>query len=290
MPHGRSFMHDLPRDPSRVDELLRGPTSAALLGLASTLGLTVSDLGDARTAFAVAIEAARIVNPWAVDDFASQLAAVVADAARLRPLADEIAYASVTAWWWESPDLEAQHAVLSRREGRDRVRAAPDPGIGRWELYAQMPYDAIVTSTIRGGTSSLCAAIAAPLEDYDDVEWVTLCKALVPVGVPVFSIHGPRDWHELCLASPVYVTDNPLHVRAMTPDWVDVARRFSAVHISFGGWLSTRWRVNESAGHTSLLWTWNNEQTIWLRRIVTLTEPRPFLASDHVPMLPTRDE
>jgi hypothetical protein len=89
--------------------------------------------------------------------------------------------------------------------------------------------------------------------------------------VKVYEIDGAMAWHELCArypsvgksdsATPDFSQDDG----RLTPDWPAVAIDWDAVHMSFGGLLlSEQVRVESGVGWT-YQWSWNIEQTMWLR-------------------------
>ena len=87
----------------------------------------------------------------------------------------------------------------------------------------------------------------------------------------MFEIHGPADWHELCVQYPAkYTKDSRL-----VPNWGAVAEEWDGVHLSFGGFLTAEQNRHESAAGWTMLDFWHAEQTYWLRALKTETERQP---------------
>ena len=121
--------------------------------------------------------------------------------------------------------------------------------------------------------TSLLAAIEEGAGDVSvGYQAPTACWWLKPgAGVKGYEIDGARAWHELCVRYPAAgISDSatPDFSRddgRLTPDWPAVAIDWDAVHMSFGGLLlSEQVRVESAAGWTCQ-WSWNIEQTMWLR-------------------------
>ena len=53
----------------------------------------------------------------------------------------------------------------------------------------------------------------------------------------------------------------------VAPDWVAVRREWDGVHLSFGGLLAASLVPLGRAGERTALWTWECEQTCWLRDV-----------------------
>ncbi|GAA3733787.1 hypothetical protein [Salinactinospora qingdaonensis] len=61
------------------------------------------------------------------------------------------------------------------------------------------------------------------------------------------------------------------------PDWSAMARDWDGVHLTFAGLLSAYHVHLTRQGWTSTLWTWETEQTLWLRDVFThRREPPPL--------------
>jgi hypothetical protein len=81
----------------------------------------------------------------------------------------------------------------------------------------------------------------------------------------VFKIHGPSDWHNLCVRYPSKYTEDS----RLAPNWGAVAEEWDGVHLSFGGLLTAKQNRHEAAAGWKAGWTmldfWHAEQTYWLR-------------------------
>ena len=111
----------------------------------------------------------------------------------------------------------------------------PENPPGGWERYAQKPRGNQTTSTLYGPylTSKLLA--------YDQRVGDHLCQ--FPLAwwsvrfledVRVFEIHGPSDWHDLCLSYPSRHTEDD----RLVPNWGAVSEEWDGVHLSLGGLLT----------------------------------------------------
>ena len=76
----------------------------------------------------------------------------------------------------------------------------------------------------------------------------------------------------------------------VAPDWVSVAAEWDGVHVGFGGLLAAGLRPLGPVGERTTLWSWECEQTVWVRDALTdraalpaLTGP-PSLAHEVPPL------
>ncbi|UER54425.1 hypothetical protein HJG43_07620 [Kineosporiaceae bacterium SCSIO 59966] len=85
----------------------------------------------------------------------------------------------------------------------------------------------------------------------------------------VLELHEPKHWRDLCLQFPLRSAPGEPLPGGLTPDWTAVATTWDAVHLSFFGFLASACvRVGDGLHH-SMLWTWDGEQTLWLRQKFT---------------------
>jgi hypothetical protein len=181
-------------------------------------------------------------------------------------LAGDLLADSRTAWWW---------APLDRRQIAVGGPADPDhvPTIAwsAWAEYGQRPHPRLVTSTSYEGGSGMHAALAAQTGDLDPEYPLWQVELTVAPGARVFEVRAAEDWRALALAHPVHkapdqVSSDPAGLESdVAPDWVSVARQWDAVHLGFGGLLAASLRPLGPAGARTTLWTWECEQTVWLR-------------------------
>ena len=186
-----------------------------------------------------------------------------------------------TEWWFHDVDLDRQ-AWLSIQGTPDEFtygtppnttswRQPKNPSRG-WELYAQKPRGNQTTSTLYGPylTSKLLA--------YDERVGDHQCRFPLawwavhfPKGVRVFEIHGPSDWHNLCVRYPARGKEDD----RLVPNWGAVSEEWDGVHLSLGGLLTSEQNKYESPDGWTMLDSWHSEQTYWLHGMKTETKRRP---------------
>ena len=186
-----------------------------------------------------------------------------------------------TACWFDDIDLNAQgwlsvHGTLDKfiygtppnTEGWCRPE---NPSKG-WERYAQKPHSNQITSTLYG------PCLTSEILAYDERVGDYLCA--FPLAwwfmrfledVRVFEIHGPADWHDLCVRYPARGTQDD----RLVPNWGTAAEEWDGVHLSFGGLLTTEQARYESESGWTMLESWHAEQTYWLRALKTETKRQP---------------
>ena len=185
------------------------------------------------------------------------------------------------AWWFDDIDLQAQawvsiHGTLDKfiygTPPDTMAWQQPENPSRRWECYAQKPYGNQITSTLYG------LHLTSKLIAYDERVGDYMCE--FPLAwwsmrfleeVRVFEIHGPADWHNLCVRYPAKGTEDD----RLVPNWGAVAEDWDGVHLSLGGLLTTEQNRYESAAGWSMLDSWHAEQTYWLRALKTETERQP---------------
>ena len=89
--------------------------------------------------------------------------------------------------------------------------------------------------------------------------------------VRVFEVHGPADWHDLCVRYPAKGTEDD----RLVPNWEAVSEEWDGVHLSLGGLLTAEQNRYESAAGWTMLDSWHAEQSYWLRALKTETERQP---------------
>ena len=183
-----------------------------------------------------------------------------------------------TGWWFDHLDL--LHQVWIGHEGKlpitsawDKPGSPPDGG----EVYAQKPTGLQYTSTLAGGLTSLF--VAYDNRTCDLIAWPTPlpCWELqIQSDVKVYEIQGPEDWHELCLRYPAAGTNaQGRNDGRLTPDWGAAATDWNAVHLSFGGLLTSLQVKNESAEGWSMLTFQDAETTYWLNNVTSIARRLP---------------
>ena len=264
---------------TRIEELLNSLVGCAFLVMLDETGLSPEDLRDPRVSLRMAADSADFVFRYGPDY--ELLSSELPTLARKKVTqARAVIEHPGTAWWFNDIDLHAQTWISIHGTPDKFIYGTPPDTMAwhqpqnpsrRWELYAQKPLGNQTTSTQYGPhlTSKLIA--------YD--RWVGDHHCQFPLAwwslrllekVRVFEIHGPSDWHNLCVRYPVEDREGRL-----VPNWGAVAEEWDGVHLSFGGLLTAEQnRYESSAGWTTLDF-WQAEQTYWLRALRTETERQP---------------
>ena len=265
---------------TRVDNLLNSIVGCAFVVAIDETGLTPEDVADPKTGLQMAAACVDSVFKYRSDyDLVAPGVLTLAreKVAQARALIEH----PDTAWWFDDVDPRAQ-AWLSVHGTLDKFiyGIPPDTLAWRqpknpprdWELYAQKPYGNQITSTLYGPylTSKLLA--------YEDRVGDYLCE--FPLAwwsirfledVRVFEIHGPSDWHDLCVRYPARDTEDD----RLVPNWGAASEEWDGVHLSLGGLLTAEQNRYESPAGWTMLDTWHAEQTFWLRALKTRTKRRP---------------
>ncbi len=116
-------------------------------------------------------------------------------------------------------------------------------------------------------------------------------------ALPVATIHRPSDWADLIAEHPLKATphqagwslpnkhpefrsDHPLfelenqhavvwsHSRHLVPDWNSVATKYSGVHLSWAGWMTSEGYVHvDNTDTVTMLRYWFSDRTFWLHDV-----------------------
>jgi hypothetical protein len=219
---------------------------------------------------------------WQEPDGYDALAAHPAVRAALRPVAEHVAAAPSTNWWWSAPDLTDQWTVTwgedatpfpgmppekrasnlrgwsaHVREGEqrdsgflERRRPVKNAVGGEWW---SMPLWCVPTSTRRWpGTEDPTGALF--IEDRDEDDFCAT-RFTPPPDARILEIAGADDWAALCRDFPLEVTwshrrewwevtgrDSREAGPWLIPDWPRVAERWDAVHLTVAGYLAAATR------------------------------------------------
>lgn len=218
---------------TRAGDLLNSIVGCAFVVALDESGLSPDDVADPNVALRVAAACAEEVFRFRSDyDLTAPrvLALARGKAAQARALIDHPG----AAWWFDDVDLRAQ-AWLSIHGTPDKfiygtppdtmAWRRPDNPSRLWERYAQKPLGNQSTSTLYGPylTSELVACDER-VGDY-------LCR--FPLAwwsmrffedVRVFEIHGPSDWHDLCVRYTARGTED----NRLVPNWGAVSEEWTA--------------------------------------------------------------
>jgi len=243
-------------------------------------GLSPEDLADPKVSLWLAGKAADSVEIFRDDH--DQIAAELPALAREQAdQAREIIVHPGTAWWFNDIDLNAQAWLSIEGTLINFIYGTPPNTLGwerpanpsqRWERYAQKPYGNQSTSTLYG--PHLTSELVGRHDRVGDymcefpLAWWTISFM---EEVRVFEIHGPADWHDLCVRYPAKGTEDD----RLVPNWGEAAEEWDGAHLSLGGLLTAEQNRYESAAGWTMLNFWHAEQTYWLRALKTETERQP---------------
>ena len=265
---------------TRVDDLLNSITGCALVVVLDESGLTPEDVADPKASLPLAAWCADYVDVHSGDH--NLIAPGVLDLARGKEAqARALIEHPGTAWWFDDLDPQRQ-AWLSIHGTLDKFIYGTPPDTmawhrpenpsRRWERYAQKPYGNQSTSTLYGPhlTSELVAYYGRVGDYYCEFPLAWWSMRFLE-DVRVFEIHGPSDWHELCVRYPARGTQDD----RLVPNWGAVSEEWDGVHLSLGGLLTAEQNRYESAAGWTMLDVWQAEQTRWLRALKTETKRMP---------------
>ena len=265
---------------TRADDLLNSIVGCAFVVALDESGLTPDDVADPKAALPMVAACADEVFRFR-SDYDLVAPGVRALAREKVPQARALIEHPGAAWWFDDVDLRAQ-AWLSIHGTPDKFiyGTPPDTMAWRrpenpsrpWERYAQKPLGNQSTSTLYGPclTSELVARderVGDYLCEFPLAWW----SVRFPEEVRVFEVHGPSDWHDLCVRYPARGTEDD----RLVPSWGAVSEQWDGVHLSLGGLLTAEQNRYESSAGWTLLDAWHAEQTYWLCALRTETERRP---------------
>ena len=269
-----------------VEDMVNCPVGAAFLSLVDT-NLTVAQAVTPRASFALAAQAVSYANPHA-SNHAKMLERSHRLGARLRDLAREL-LSHPDAVWWSAPYEGTQlwmgygdhpNAPIELDDQRDAKEI-------RWETHAQRPLDCQMTSRMLDGLANLDFVARGAGSGGDWMPDRLWRAPIEPIeGARVLEVGSPADWHRLCVdyPSPMLTSrDSPAGEGDLAPHWEAVGREWDGVHLTFLGLLTTPFVRTNSADGASMLWSWDSEGTLWLRR----SPLRPAL--DPIPLADAED-
>ena len=270
----------MPRHSTRAEQLLNSLVGCAFLVLLDESGITPDDVADPAVSLHVAASSAEFVNINDQDyDVVSR--GVTSLARGKAELAHKLIENPGTAWWFNDLDLDAQ-AWLSIQGTLGSFMYGIPPNVsefrrpqnpsGGWERYAQKPFGNQDTSTLYAPfLTSTLVACEERVGDYRCDFPLAWWSVRVLEEVRVFEIHGPSDWHELCVRYPARGREDD----RLVPNWGAVSEEWDGVHLSLGGLLTTEQNRYESPEGWSMLDSWHAETTYWLQSIEAEVERQP---------------
>ena len=269
----------------RVEAILNSPIGCEFLSIAAAEGLSSDAIVAPRNALWLAAFATEEMTRWSPDHDAN-VEHALGQGERSAPLAHSVLQHPGSAWWFESLDLDHQVWIEHGKEPFcvepldgpldtttwQRPRTPPD----WWERYAQKPKGLQYTSTLHGENASLLVGYDHGVGDLISYFPIKCWSLAVTPAVRVYEIHGPKDWHDLCVSYPAKGgQDNGQDGEWLVPDWGAAARDWDGVHLSLGGLLTAEQVRHESPAGWSKLDAWHAEQTFWLGPIAARTKRLP---------------
>ncbi len=265
------------------DELLASPLASAFFLLAGQERLPAGLVCRPAVADALLAGAALRLNPWTPYAAAAR-AEVLARAPEARQLAAEVLADPRSAWWW-TPVGGRQLAVGGPADPPQVPTVASSP----WAEYGQRPYPRLLTSSPydagEQALSGMHSALAAGTGDLDPDYPLWQQELTVTPDARVLEVRSAEDWRELALAFPVrkaadHANPDPDGLECdLAPDWTAVARDWDGVHVGFGGLLAAALRPLGPVGERTVLWSWECEQTVWVREAFSARAPLPPLTT-----------
>ncbi len=246
-----------------VDDLEAAPAARVFVGLVAGAHDPLAVAASPALATRLAARTRLLLDPWSYD-----LAQVVGESrgviGRHRILVQDILDYPNTTWWWDPLDRREQVWLSSSADAT--LALAPRRSDVRWEAYAQRPRNWLVTSTSVGpGRCALDEILEMNLGDWDPPRPPERRELLIDEAAGVFEIRSASDWCRLVDRYPTPpAVEAPLGP-CVSVDWTAAGEDWDGVHLSFGGMLLSHLVSTEVSGGESYLWSWDCEQTLWLR-------------------------
>ena len=277
----RSASLDSATPDEKAAAMMRSPLGRAFATIVGQSGMSARDLAVPETSVWLCVDASDDVEVWRGDRDEIR-AYLESEAENHEAFLQEILSQPSTSWWFEPMDRERQ--VWVSRDGKPPSKdslVTPSEPPRPWERYALKPIGGMFTSTMIGDISPMAATIdfgVGDLRPWYGKPPYAIWRMEVDPSAYVFEIHGPDDWHTLCVNYPAegnsgrHATNEPDFSRdpgKLVPDWSQVARDWDAVHLSFGGYLTSEQVRVESEHGWTYHWAWEHEATLWLRWMFT---------------------
>ena len=313
-PRGRDVCGQVAQLAGPTLELPQDPTDAAAtrLLLEQLAGLDVTPIASLTDPVVLidplgaSVDSARYwQEPYERDELLADPRVVSA----LEPVAQALAAAPATHWWWSPLDPGGQSIVRwleRRRKTADRPQldgasarlqqwrrdtlAAEDQAARDWPAaydarcsgsWWSTPVHADITTTSR----RLDRLVSVQLELVEDGMGWGRARVAPVAALPdrrVFEIVAPSDWTDLVEAYPLDVDRSRRHDwwRAtggtgpwQIPDWAAVGRDYDAVHLTVLGYLANAGRALRTRRGQTLLAGFDPDLTYWLTDSLRQTSP-----------------
>jgi hypothetical protein len=226
----------------------------------------------------------------------------------LRPPAETLVSSPAARWWWDDlsrldqryaehtrdgvngrngpprdDQVDAQVAMVvealrhDEAEARRRYATPKDSPPNLSGMWWSCPIPGTCTSR---PVPPLPAVHLACAEDSSG-EPVAVWSLRITPSATVFEVREPADWGRLVEIAPLDVTMSRLGDRRRwtgregpfyLPDWSVVAEHFDGVHLTVGGYLTTRSVPVPVADGASVLAGWDPDTTFWLHDVTEAVE------------------
>ena len=268
----------------RADAMLESPLGCGFLLAAAASGLSPAEITAPQNSLYLCAYASRDIEVWQ-GDYQRIRTEILRHGQKHRDLAISILEQPAANAWFGPLDKSQQVCVPREKQTPDAASfVAPAATLSGWERYAEKILDGTFTSTLvdgAGGVASIHVGIDEKVADiglgFQPAPYAAW-KLVVEPGATVLEIDGPRAWHDLCARYPAcgsserQTPDFSGDEGRIVPDWGAIAHDWDGVHLTFGGLLAAEQvRVQSPAGWT-YHWSWNVEQTLWLRWVFTSVE------------------
>ena len=266
-----------------LDSMMTSPVGRAFATVGARSGMSPEDLAVPQTSVWLCAAASDEIEVWR-GDRNDLLVYLDKESPKHREFLRDVMKQDGASWWFEPLDRDRQIWVSDDGSlpERESLIVPSEPSDG-WELYAQKTKGGLFTSTLIGDTSPMSAAICSGVGDFRPgfgTPPYGVWRMVIDDAARILEIHSAHDWHSLCVRYPASgderhpgatpdFSDTPGRLEA---DWSKVAVDWDAVHLSFGGYLTTdQVRVESESGWT-YHWAWHCECTLWLRWMFTSFE------------------
>ncbi|MGH8980256.1 MAG: hypothetical protein ACRDWE_04440 [Acidimicrobiales bacterium] len=223
----------------------------------------------------------------------------------LRPVAMALVASPASKWWWDDLLREDQRFAVrvtdqstgpphgdqvveqagnapeqlrsEEAAARSRFRSSSDVPANASGHWWSIPVPGMWTSRAVASVPALHLACAEETGNDPVVVW----SLRISPGARVFEVREPSDWGRLVEMAPVDVTMSRLgDWRGWTgqvgpfylPDWRVVAEHLDGIHVTVGGYLTTRSLPVRVGDGYSVPAGWDPDATLWLRDVFEATE------------------
>ena len=256
-------------------ELLQAPLGCAVILLAMDRRLEPHGLSDPIVAYSLAAGAREALDPYT--GFQREaIAEVLRRAQRFASYVEEVLQCPELSWW--SAPLDRLRQVWLKFPTRAQCHNRPT----------------VVTNTLVGGVTGQQIMLAHHIGESEADYPPPQARVHVSEDARVLEILTAKDWQELATTYRVQgarsghdTASSPAGATFEEPAWLRVSDDFEGVRLTFMGLLCAWCVPVPSDIGTTMLRTWDSEQTRWLRpRFSNVYDLRPLRTDPPAPELP----